>query len=460
MVLETKLHHRLSHQLVMTPQLQQAIKMLQLSKIDLIEAIQQELEENPALEEDLENKEEGVKEGGEENLDEEDWHGYLGGSGFDKSPFNSSVDRGGETTFENSTPQKTTLSEYLLWQLRVSGIDKRLVEVGEALIGNINDDGYLEMSTKEVADSCRFDRGEVEKVLRIIQDFDPAGVGARNLTECLLIQIKAIDRHDQIMEKIVSDHLPLLEKRDYKGIARALNAPVEIVSRAVKVISSLEPKPGRPFQQEPTTYITPDIYVFKVGRGYVVMPNEDGIPRLRLNDYYRKPLNLEKDAALKDYIQERARSGSWFIKSIQQRQKTVCRVVECIAKFQTEFLDKGIRYLKPLTLRDVAEEMGVHESTISRATSNKYVHTPQGVFELKYFFGSGVSSRNGEAAASESVKNTIKNIIEREDPKMPYSDESIMELLKKSGLEIARRTVTKYREAMRIPSSSKRTRKF
>lgn len=461
MALETRLYHKMAQQLVMTPQLQQAIKMLQLSKLELIDAIQQELEENPVLEEDLESREEGgEEEAAPAQLAEEDWDSYLGGTDFDK-PASSYLDKREESSFESFTPQKTTLSEHLLWQLRMSDIDKGWQQIGEALIGNVNDDGYLEISVQEMADSSGSDKEEVEKVLKVIQDFDPPGVGARDLKECLLIQTRILGMGGSIIEKIVSAHLPFLEKRDYKGLAKILDITTEDVMLAVKAISALEPKPGRPFQYETASYIIPDVYVFKIGKDYVVMPNEGGIPRLKLSEFYTKSLHeMHKGDTSKDYIQEKVRSGSWFIKSIQQRQRTICKVTESIVKFQKEFLDKGVRYLRPLVLRDVADDIGMHESTISRVTTNKYVHTPQGIFELKYFFGCGISCSNGETAASQSVKDMIKKIIEGEDPKKPYSDEAVMDLLKKSGIEIARRTVTKYREAMKIPSSSKRARGF
>lgn len=465
MALETKLYHKLAQQLVMTPQLQQAIKMLQLSKFELIEAIQQELEENPVLEEDIEAREEaeeGVTGTTEEKIVEEDWDSYLSGSDFDKpASSNNYKDKGEETSFENFTPQKTTLSEHLLWQLKLSEIDRKWLQIGEALIGNINEDGYLDVTPEEIANNFGVSKEDVEKALSIIQDFDPPGVGARDLKECLLIQVRALGAGNSIIEKIITDHLSFLEKRDCKGLARALKLPEEDVKLAVKVICGLEPKPGRPFQQELATYIIPDIYVFKVGNEYVAMPNESGIPRLKLSEFYRNSLRqMGKGDTSKEYIQEKVRAGSWFIKSIQQRQRTICKVMESIIKFQKEFLDKGIRHLKPLVLRDVAEDIGMHESTISRVTTNKYAHTPQGIFELKYFFGGGLNCSDGEAAASESVKDMIKNIIEGEDPKKPYSDDSIAELLRKSRIEIARRTVTKYREAMKVPSSSKRARGF
>src|SRR4030066_214902 len=395
MALETRLYHKLAQQLVMTPQLQQAIKMLQLSKLELIEEIQQELEENPLLEEDLEAREEEEEVIKEEHLSEEDWDSYLSASNFDKPPSMNFRDKDSEAGFESFTPQKTTLSEPLLWQLGLSDTDNKTLQIGEVLIGNINDDGYLEVSTQEVADSLGVHRNDVEEVLsNVVQGFDPSGVGARDLKECLLLQIRLLGIENPLIEKVVSDYLPFLEKRDYKGLAKILDA------------------------------------------------------------------TMEKGAASKEYIQDKARSASWFIKSIQQRQRTICKATESIVKFQKEFLDKGIMYLRPMVLRDVAEDIGMHDSTISRVTTNKYVYTPQGIFELKYFFGGGLNCSNGESAASGSVKDMIKRIIAGEDPKKPYSDECIMELLKRSGIEIARRTVTKYREAMRIASSSRRARGF
>jgi RNA polymerase sigma-54 factor len=293
-----------------------------------------------------------------------------------------------------------------------------------------------------------------EAVLKKIQEFDPVGVAARSLGECLLIQARMIGADDDVVIGIIERHLSNLEKKNYAAIAKDLQQPVDEIYEAAKVVQTFDPKPGRQYTSEEPTYITPDVYIHKVGEKYFVVANDDGLPKLKISDFYRTALSGSPKA--REYIQEKLRSAQWLIRSIQQRQRTIVRVTESILKFQRDFFDKGTAHLKPLILRDVAEDIGMHESTVSRVTTNKYVHTPQGIYELKYFFNSGISRTDGDDLASEAVKLKIKQIIAQENVKHPHSDQKIVELLRDQNIEIARRTVAKYREQLRILSSSKR----
>jgi RNA polymerase sigma-54 factor len=298
---------------------------------------------------------------------------------------------------------------------------------------------------------------DAEEVLLLMQRFDPTGVASRSLTECLLVQAQHFGM-DQLVLKVISDHLRDLEKRDYAAIAKALGVDLEEVYDVAQVIAELEPRPARSFSGENPQYIVPDVYVHKVGDKYFVTANDDGMPRLKINRFYRSAMMGDK--AAKDYIQNKLRSAQWLIRSIDQRRKTIERVTECIVDRQYDFFEKGIEYLRPMILRDVADEVGMHESTISRVTSNKYVHTPRGLFELKYFFNSGIRRASQEDIASESVKQAIKKIVDSEPASKPFSDQKIVELLASDGIVIARRTVTKYREMLGILSSSKRKKYF
>jgi RNA polymerase sigma-54 factor len=333
---------------------------------------------------------------------------------------------------------------------------------GTEIIGNIDEDGYFRASLEDVARVCTVDEGFVETVLTKIQDFDPMGVGARDLRECLLIQVRQLEMGGTVVEAIIRDHLRDLEIRNYRQICRSLGIEIKDVLLASRIISGMDPKPGRIFQLDEIQYISADIFVYKVGDDYVVTLNEDGLPTLRINPLYLSEGKLGPllDQKTESYINDKTRSALWLIKSIQQRQRTIYKTARSIVKFQREFFDKGIEYLKPLVLRDVAEDIGMHESTISRVTSNKYMQTPQGLFELKYFFNSGISTGGGDFIASESVKNRIRELVEAEDLRKPYSDQRIAEILAKDSINIARRTVTKYREMLRIGSSSERKRLF
>jgi RNA polymerase sigma-54 factor len=481
MALEMRQQLKLTQQLVMTPQLQQAIKLLQLSRLELQEVVQQELDENPLLDEVLdieEPKEPDTLELSEqettplqeaesfqelkveeETIREMDWDSFMEGYNYSSGEqYNDDDDD--RPSFENMLTKKGTLFDHLIWQLNLGKFTSEETRVGAEVIGNIDEDGYFRASLEEVATACKVDEECVAKILAKIQDFDPMGVGARDLRECLLIQVRLLEMGGTVVEAIIRDHLKDLEIRNYRQICRALGIEIKDILLASRIIAGMDPKPGRLFLQDDIQYISADIFVYKVGEEYVVTLNEDGLPTLRINPLY---LSEGKSGSLPDqktesYINDKTRSALWLIKSIQQRQRTIYKTAKSIVKFQREFFDRGIVHLKPLVLRDVADDIGMHESTISRVTSNKYMQTPQGLFELKYFFNSGIATGDGEFIASESVKNKIKEILESEDLRKPYSDQRLAELLAKDNVSIARRTVTKYREMLRIGSSSERKR--
>ena len=460
---DLKLNFRLSQQLVMTPQLQQAIKLLQLSRMELQETINNELLENPVLEETIESPDPNIVNDtkvADGNADE-----YL--ESFDS---NSSAPPSIRThrasyddqifSLENIATRAENLYDHLTWQLKMTGFSKHEEEFGEKIIQNINDDGYLQVDFEELVKQSGLTYEEAEEVLLKIQEFDPVGVGARNLKECLLQQVRQLNLKDGKLISLIKTSLAELEKRNYGAIARKLKITQERAIELAKIVLSLDPKPGRAFSQNEAQYIMPDIYVLKIGDEYIVSLNEDGIPKLRISSYYKNIVVDKKsgvDKKDKDYLQERLRSAVALIRSIQNRQKTIYKVTEAIVKKQRDFLEHGISKLRPMILREIAEEVGMHESTISRVTTNKYVHTPQGLFELKFFFNNPVSSMAGQDdVASESVRQKIKEIVSKETPQSPFSDQDIVDELKKFNIDIARRTVAKYREMMGILPSSKR----
>jgi len=486
MAIEIRQQLKLSQQLVMTPQLQQAIKLLQLSRMELVDMVQQELEENPVLEEGAETTEEKesveetqevaeVEAGGEdagEKLEEAgddlaaikdiDWQTYLEGYSLGSTAGDIYEDDEDRPSYENLLTRKSTLAEHLTWQLGLTRLGGKDREIAGEIIGNLDDDGYLHSSLEEIARLAGVPEMRVEKVLLLIQDLDPPGIACRNLQESLIRQVQHLGMGGSIVEKVLMEHIQELESRKYQIIAKQLGVPLDEVLGAAKVISQLDPRPGSSFGQDDVHYIIPDIFVYKIGEEYVVVLNDEGLPNLKINSFYRNALtngsNVDEKAG--EYIQEKMRGALWLIKSIHQRQRTIYRVTKSIVKFQREFFDHGIEYLKPLVLRDVAEDIEMHESTISRVTTNKYVQTPQGLFELKYFFNSGISTTLGETIASESVKSKIKDIVSGENPKKPFSDQKIVEILKEHGIDIARRTVTKYREMLGVGSSTERKRLF
>ncbi|MCF8092688.1 MAG: RNA polymerase factor sigma-54, partial [Desulfotignum sp.] len=360
--------------------------------------------------------------------------------------------------FEAFTSEKTTLEAHLKWQLMLQGLDNQDEKIGHMIIDNLNQDGYLCADINEIAQSAQVSPDQVETVLSVLQTLDPPGVCARDLCETLLIQVKQLGINNPVLTQIIQHHLKTLENRNSKKIAKALHISVEEVRAAVKILQYLEPKPGRKFSNEEPSYIIPDIYVYKIGDGFKIVMNDDGLPKLRINRFYRNAIADGKKISreTKTYLNEKMQSASWLIKSIHQRQKTIYLVMESIIKFQYEFFEKGIAYLRPLILKDIAEDIQMHESTISRVTTNKYAYTPQGLFELKYFFNSSIERTGGNSMASASVKERIRLLIEKEDPENPLSDDKIAGILQKSNIQIARRTVAKYRKVLNILPSNKR----
>jgi RNA polymerase sigma-54 factor len=481
------LQQRLSQQLVMTPQLRQAIKILQVSRAELETLVDQELTENPVLEEQqVDDKPEGVVEvptvdgqnGADEwqadaepkpepeaaaSVGEIDWKEYAENYSND---IHGSTGHGAagddddrRAALENILVKRTLLPDHLMWQLRLSDLSDPEKEVAGIIIGSLDKDGYLPIQVEEVAFLANTwpDVAIVESVLRRLQEFDPPGVAARSLAECLLIQLRQLEvPDDSLASRIVRDYLPMLESRRFDRLARELGATIEEVTEATKLVSVLEPKPGRDFTDQDTRYVTPDVHVHKVGDEYVVTLNEEGLPRLRVSSFYRQMLGANGSPEARGYIQEKMRAAAWLIKSIHQRQRTLHMVTSSIVRFQRDFLDGGVAHLRPLVLKDVANDIGMHESTVSRATAGKYVHTPQGTLELKYFFTSSLRGGQGSEVSAESVKEKIRGIIAKEDARKPLSDQYIAELLGKEQIDIARRTVAKYRELMGILPSSKR----
>ncbi len=488
---------KLSQQLVMTPQLQQAIKLLQLSRMELIEQVREEMEQNPLLEQPDETVEGDMsdKAPGEASLEaanaetpdfepkasenaqevkpeqgpgEIDWDAYLNSYQFNEptTPSNKgNVDMEDLPSFEANLVKKEDLVDHLHEQL--SGLDMNDAEQRIALliIGNLDDDGYLKLADVDgdplirLANEADVPMAVAERTLRRIQHLEPKGCASRDLQECLLIQATCLkDPQAALLGAIIKRHMKLLESKNLPAIARDLKVTLDEVIGATKLLNKLDPKPGRNFSGEDAQYITPDVYVYKLSDEYTVVLNDDGLSKLRISDAYRQALRGGQlpSGTTKEFVQDKLRSAMWLIRSIHQRQRTIYKVTESIVKFQKDFLDKGIAHLKPLILRDVAEDIGMHESTVSRVTTAKYVHTPQGIFELKYFFNSSIARTGGDDIASEAVKNHIKQIVSQEDPKNPYSDQRIVELLKAQGIEIARRTVAKYREVLGVLPSSKR----
>lgn len=477
MAIQLKTSLRLSQQLRMTPQLQQAIKLLQLSRLELENAVRTELNENPVLEEVQETTEDDQPrtveaQGAAEEVspigmdadprkqEDFEWENYVD-SNF-KPPTNLSGGGNEEImNYENIISTNQTLHEYLLWQLNLGGFNEDEIRVGSILVSYVDDDGYIKTPFEQIAQEEGVEPIELEEMLPFIQEFDPPGVGARDLKECLLLQAAHLEEDTNDLVNLITNHMRDLEKKNYAGIAKVMNVSVDDVVELCKIIYSMDPKPGRAYTTPDTHFVTPDVYVYKVGDEYVVSLNEDGLPRLRISNLYKNLLKAEKKTdGTTEYVQDKLRSAVWLIKSIHQRQRTIYKVTESIVKHQTEFFEKGPGFIKPMILRDIANDIGMHESTVSRVTTNKYVHTPRGIFELKYFFNSGISMTDGDSLASESVKLKIRALVDGEDVKNPLSDQKIVELLKKEGIQIARRTVAKYREMLKILPSSKRKKYF
>ena len=476
----------------MTPQLQQAIKLLQLSRLELSQSIAQELVENPVLEElasdtadepaeddvlpgeapgpaatEPQPEREAASEGEAELKSEINqlgpaWDEYL--DDFNDGRDLGTLDAGDEErpSYDQTLTRIPTLSDHLLWQLRLSVSDPAVLRAGEVIIGNIDDDGYLRVPLEDLTQDAETGLPDVERALAVIQNCEPLGVGARDLRECLLIQVRGRGFEGTLVEKIVRDHLTDLEKHRYQNIAKVLSVTLqEVMDAAGVIVHELEPKPGGSYAVSDTHYVVPDVYVVKIDDRYVIQLNDEGFPRVRINPYYRRILSQKDgvDKTTREYIEERLRSAQWLIKGMEQRNKTIYKVAESIVKFQTDFLEHGIARLKPMVLRDVAEDISMHESTISRVTTNKYMHTPQGIFPLKFFFTTGFTAAgSGTEVSSLTVKDVIQKMVREEDPTAPLKDQQIVEALKDRGIDIARRTVAKYREELRIPPTSVRKR--
>lgn len=503
MGMEMKLQFKLSQQLVMTPQLVQAIRLLQLSRLELVDEVRKELDGNPVLaddatdpkareigeklsqsaasnEERLESMERGDRatdmnaRADEKRAKEVDWEQFLENRQLQQS---LPSHRGGfeeMPPIEQNLTKPSNLHDHLEWQLQMSDFVENERNFAELVLGNLDEKGYLDLvggegvngekipnlTIEDLAREAGLDPEDAPDVLAMIQRFDPVGVAARDLSECLRIQGEVLG-FDAVEMAIIKDHLHNVERRNFPAIAKALKVPLEEVYEAVQEIQKLESVPARNFAEidEKTIAITPDVYVIKDADVFVVTDNDKGLQRLYINENLAQ--RMLKDPKAKEFISEKLRSAQWLIRAIEQRRRTIIKVTECIVEKQKEFLEKGVGYLKPMILRDVAETVGMHESTISRVTSNKYVHTPQGLFELKYFFNSSIHRVDDEDIASESVKQAIKKIILAEDKSNPYSDQAIVKILEDTdGIKIARRTVAKYREMLNILSSSKRKKMF
>ncbi|OGP34330.1 MAG: RNA polymerase sigma-54 factor [Deltaproteobacteria bacterium GWC2_65_14] len=479
MALELRQTLKLTQQLVMTPQLQQAIKLLQLSRLELQQAVREELEVNPALEEtsegageeqadaapETETAEEAPPPAAKDSLiDRIDWNYYFGDgatSGGARGEREREEDDG-RPYYENLLTRKPSLSEVFEEQIRLSDASGTTREIAHYLIGNLDENGYLKVSAEETAEALGKPLAEVEEAISRIQSLEHSGVGGRDLRECLLIQAREKGEEFSLPVRILTEHFDLFSRGDVAGIARRLKVSREVVKEAFQKLVTLWPKPGRAFSGDDVQYITPDAYVFRVDDRWVITLNEDGQPRLRLSSYYRDLLQSGDKLGKEDreFLKQKVNSALWFIKSIQQRQRTIYKVVESIVKIQDAFLERGSTHLKPLTLRDVAEDISMHESTVSRVTSGKYLYTPHGIFELKFFFNSGLNREGGrEDIASKSVQEKIREILRSEGEK-PYSDQDLVRLLRNQGIRIARRTVTKYRQSMGVLPSSKRKKLF
>lgn len=476
-------------QLRMTQQLQQAIKLLQLSRLELIDTIQEELTENPALEEstdgDIESDFISLQDGEpsaelyegadlgaslrdlDKSISSEDsidWDAYLN----EYQTHTPMLDTSGSAYMSEELPgyeatlsAPPTLIENLLRQVKLTRFDELQEKIACEIIGNINEDGYLVgVTLEEIAEKFGVDVESVTYVQEIIQEFDPTGVGSRDLRECLLAQAEILYPDNTLVRAIIDTQLPLLERKNFDAIARSLKTTVDRVKRAARVITTLNPKPGIKYNDERPMYIVPDVFVDRNADGeYHVVVNDDGLPKLRVSPYYNELVHSGKANEAAAYIREKMSSARWFLRSIQQRERTIYRVTEAIVERQRDFFEKGVAYLKPMVLKDIAEDTELSESTISRVTTQKYVHTPQGTYELKFFFTSKLSRMDafsGDDVASTAVRERIKTIISAENPKKPLSDQKIAEMLKDENIDIARRTVAKYREALGILSSAQR----
>ena len=475
MEMKMNLNLKLGQKLVMTPMLQQAIKLLPLARMELAQLIRQEIIENPVLEELIEEENESEQENSQEekgpnedtppdneqssdSQDQEiDWDSYFQGNIDQGMSVESYTEK---PSIESTYKKEANLADHLMWQLDLS-VDSELDKfIGSCIIGNIQHDGYLCTDLQEIAEICNTDEKNVLRVLDIIQTFEPTGVAARSLKECLINQARALPDKNPYVETLIENYLERLEDRFLPKIASELKIDLEEVLDALKIIKDLCPKPGLLFSSERVDYVVPDLVVIKTDEGYDVVLNDDGVPGLKISPYYHNLLKTTKEGQTKEYLEDKYRSALWLIKSIDQRRQTIYKVGKSIVKLQKNFLDDGLSYLEPMVLKDVAKDIEMHESTVSRITTNKYIDTPQGIFELKFFFHSGIKSYMGNAMSSIRVKNMIKEIINEEDGSSPLTDDQMVEALMRKNAKIARRTITKYRKELNIPPASKRKKWF
>jgi len=471
MEMKMNLNLKTSQKLVMTPMLQQAIKLLPLARLELAQLVRQEIIDNPILEEildeDADTLDERKKDDPNEDYDFEssqdskeqeiDWDSY----------FQNNIDQGMSAenlterpSIEATYNKEVSLSDHLFWQLNLT-IDSDWDKfIGSCIIGNIKKDGYLGSNLSEMAEICQTDEAEIERVLKIIQKFEPVGVAARSLQECLMVQAEELTEANPLIKKLIENYLDRLEDRYLPKIAAELKINLDQILEALKIIRDFSPKPGLAFNSEAIDYVKPDLIVIKTDEGYDVSINEDEIPNIKINSFYQNLLNTTKEDKTKEYLDEKYRSALWLIKSIDQRRQTIYKVGKSIIKLQKNFLDHGLSYLEPMVLKDVAKDIEMHESTVSRITTNKYIDTPQGIYELKFFFHSGIKSYIGNSLSSIRVKNMIKEVVAEEDINNPYTDDQMVQVLMRKNAKIARRTITKYRKELNIPPASKRKKFF
>lgn len=453
-----------TQKLVMTPELQQAIAILQLSTQELTEYIEEQLVENPVLELKEDSQEEAHGDHSEDSGEKEefdiDWQEYFQDEsdlGYIKAP----RERKEEVVYENFLSEAPTLQEHLLLQFHLIVKSELQKKIGEFIIGNLDENGYLCTTVEEIAHHFCVDLHQVEDVLQIIQSLDPIGVGARNLQECLLLQVKGRGLENEYLECLIKHYLHDLGDGKLNKVAKEVGLSVKEVQELMDIIKTLDPKPGRWFASgDSVRYIVPDVVVEKVDNEYVVLVNDVSTPRLGINPLYRTLMKESSkcDSNTRRFIEGKLNAASWIIKSIEQRRMTLYKVVNCIVRFQRDFFDNGVKNLKPLNLKQIAQELDLHESTVSRAISNKFIQTPQGVYPLKFFFASGVGNLSGSSISSHSIKKLLQEYINEENPKKPYTDQQLTNMLKAQGIKISRRTVAKYRDELGIPSTSKRKR--
>ncbi len=476
MAIENRLELKLSQKLVLTPQLQMAIKLLQMPQLELSQTLTQELTENPFLEETMDTmSSDELSTEERDSLDHEgdmrddaeipleglatftadDYFDERSSDGRDLGYFTAgNVEHPSFEQFLTSAPD---LYDHLIWQLRMSHDEDEVRRVAEIIIANIDESGYLIASNEEISQIAATPLEVVEEAVMLVQSFDPPGIAAHDLRECLLLQLKPINLSGSLVETLILNHLDLISRKKYQNVARLCNTSVDDVMAAVKILEGLEPKPARSFSTEAASYIVPDVYIVRTDSGYQILLNDEGLPKLRINSYYHRLLS-QKNLVPKEerqFLEDKLRSAIWLIKSLDQRNKTIYRVTESILNYQKEFFDGGVNNLKPLNLKDIATELSLHESTISRVTSNKHLACPHGIYSFKYFFSNAIQSASGELS-STSVKEMIRKIIGEEDPANPLSDMKIVGIFKSQNISIARRTIAKYREELKIPAQSQR----